>query len=100
VVAIKWQQLTFTLNNDFHHWICAIRINKNNITLNFHFGSYLNDNLNLLIAQKSNFLRQLKFNGLSDLKQEIIIDFVRQAVNKLPEFKATWKDVSKNRNII
>ena len=93
--AIKWQQLTFALNNDFHHWICAIKKTKSSVNLNFHFGSYLIDNSNLLIAQTSKFLRQMKFCQINELNKAVITDFVQQAINKLPEFKATWKEVNK-----
>lgn len=26
--SIKWKMLTFAINGDFHHWICAINITK------------------------------------------------------------------------
>ena len=29
--SIKWKMLTYAIDGDFHHWICAISITKRNI---------------------------------------------------------------------
>ena len=42
-VAIKWRQLTFALQGDFHYWICAISVTKKSVGLNFHYGGLLSD---------------------------------------------------------
>lgn len=89
--AIKWRQLVFAVNNDFHHWICSINPTKKYVALNFHFGSYLTDNTNTLKSGTSKFLRQIQLTDLSQVDNKAVGDLVNQAVNKLDEFKLTWK---------
>ena len=42
-VGIKWRQLTFAVDDDFDHWICAVAANPQCVRLVFHFGSMLDD---------------------------------------------------------
>lgn len=88
---IKWRQLVFAVNDDFHHWICSINPTKKYVGLNFHFGSYLTDNTNILKAGTSKFLRQIQLTDLSQVENKVISELVKQAINKLEEFKQTWK---------
>jgi hypothetical protein len=37
-MAIKWRQLTFAMDQDFHHWICAISITKTCVVSIFASG--------------------------------------------------------------
>ncbi|HEY4786167.1 MAG TPA: DUF1801 domain-containing protein [Bacteroidales bacterium] len=89
--GIKWGQLVFSINNDFHHWICSISLTQKYIGLNFHFGSYLTDHSNAFKTGSSRFLRQLRFTHPNHIQPDIINDFVNQAFLKLDEFKVTWK---------
>jgi hypothetical protein len=91
VCAVKWNQLVFAVNSDFHHWICSISVTKKYVGLNFHFGSYLTDCSNILKAGSSRFLRQIQISSLSEIDEPAITDLLRQAVNKLDEFKRTWQ---------
>ncbi|HOX41826.1 MAG TPA: DUF1801 domain-containing protein [bacterium] len=52
---IKWRQLTFALEGDYHHWICAIAVTKKSVNLVFHFGGLLDDPDKVLIAGTSKF---------------------------------------------
>lgn len=46
--AIKWNRVTFTLNEDWHHWICGIEQTKKYVSFVFHKGSLLNDSSGIL----------------------------------------------------
>ena len=89
--AVKWNQLIFAANGDFHHWICSISITQKYVGLNFHFGSYLTDSSNLFTTGSIRFLRQIRLTGLNEIDERIISDLIHQAVNNLDEFKQTWK---------
>ena len=94
--SIKWKKLTFTKNDDFHHWLCSISITKKFVGLNFHFGGLLEDPNNLFITGTSKFLRKLEFKDKAEIKSDVINDFLYQAVNKLQYFKDNWKEIQKN----
>jgi hypothetical protein len=84
-------KMVFAVNSDFHHWICSISVTKKYVGLNFHFGSYLTDHSNILKTGSSRFLRQIQLASVSEIDEHIIADLICQAVNKLGEFKRTWK---------
>ena len=92
-MAIKWRQLTFALDNDFHHWICAISITKRYTGLHFHFGGLLVDSHNKFKVGTSRFLRKIEIRMPDEVDEDVIRDFISQAVNKLPYFKANWKEL-------
>ena len=46
--AIKWHRLTFTVGDDWHHWLCAIAVTRQAVNLTFHKGSLLADPAGLL----------------------------------------------------
>lgn len=91
--ALRWKQLTYTLNDDFHHWICSINITKKAVDLNFHFGGLLNDPGNLFHKKMSRFLRKLSFKNIHAVDKEMIVDFLNQAVGNLRYFKENWKEI-------
>ena len=97
---IRWGKPTFGLNNDFHHWICAIQIMKNKVSLIFHFGGLLHDKNNRFIAGTSRFLRKLEYDSLSSINEAEVLAFIKQATEKLPYFRDNWKTLNaewKNR---
>lgn len=94
-LAIKWKRLTFGFNDDFHHWICAIDITKNYVSVIFHFGGLLEDKKNLFKAGTSKFLRKLEIRKNHEINEEDIKGFIIQAIDKLQYFKDNWKEISK-----
>lgn len=40
---MKWGRLTFTVNGDWHHWLCGIASSKRGTRLVFHKGALLED---------------------------------------------------------
>ncbi len=93
---IKWRQLTFALNADFHHWICAIKITKKHISLVFHFGGLFADPGAVFKVGSSKFLRSIEYQTVEDIKESDIQNFIDQAVDRLPYFKENWKEIQKN----
>ena len=92
-MAIKWSQLTFARDEDFHHWICGIRVLKNSVNLYFHFGGLLEDPNHELSSGSSKFGRWIAFSNEKEFDSRVIEDFTKKAIEKLPYFKAHWKDI-------
>ncbi|MHB1044007.1 MAG: DUF1801 domain-containing protein [Eubacteriales bacterium] len=93
--AIKWSKPTFAINNDFHHWICAVQVMKNKVALVFHFGGLLNDEKNILIAGASRFLRKMEYERLDNINEVEIKCYIQLAIEKLPYFIENWKELNK-----
>lgn len=91
--AVKWGQLTYAQDGDFHHWICAVRITRHFVGLSFHFGGLLNDPAGILIAGGSKFLRKIEYRRAEEVDPNVIRDFVAQAIAKLDDFRAHWKEI-------
>jgi hypothetical protein len=92
---IKWGRLTYGLSGDYHHWICGIAQTKKAISLIFHFGGILDDKNKKFIAGDSFFLKKLEYSTINDVDQEVIKDFIKQAINKLDYFKNNWRELNK-----
>ncbi|UJW30925.1 DUF1801 domain-containing protein [Saccharothrix sp. AJ9571] len=56
--ATKWGRLTFTLDGDWHHWLCAIAAPKSGVRLVFHKGVLLDDPAGLLTGS-GRYVREL-----------------------------------------
>ncbi len=96
--AVKWKQLTYGYQGDFHHWICGIAITKKSVGLVFHFGGLLEDPQGLFKAGNSFFFRKLEYQRVEEVDAAVVLDFVSQALKKLDYFKANWKEINKNKN--
>ena len=46
--GVKWRQLTFTVDDDWHNWVCAIAVTKGAVSLVLHKGALLHDPAGLL----------------------------------------------------
>jgi hypothetical protein len=46
--AIKWKRLTFTVDQDWHHWLCGMSVTREGVQIVFHKGSLLDDPARLL----------------------------------------------------
>jgi hypothetical protein len=51
--AIKWRRLTFTVDDNWHHWLCAVAVTTKSVSLMFHKGSMLADPTGLLEGDHS-----------------------------------------------
>lgn len=95
--AVKWHQLTFGINRDFHHWICAVRPSQKSIGLVFHFGGLLEDKDQLFLKGESIFFRKLEYKDPESVDFQAIEYFIKQALSRLDYFKANWKELNRNK---
>ena len=93
---IKWGQLSFAQNADFHHWICAIKVTKKSVGLVFHFGGLLDDPGCVFEIGTSKFIRTIEYHTVKDIDGAVLQDFIAQALDRLPFFKSNWKEIQKS----
>lgn len=86
-VAIKYRMLTYTLGQDYRHWICAIGVTKKTVCLRFLYGVMLDDPRGVLRAGTS-ILKTLDVASLEEVDAQLVTDYVTEAVGKYEEFKA------------
>lgn len=91
--SIKWKMLTYAINGDFHHWICAVSITKKNIGLAFHFGGLLDDEKHLLVKGGSKFFRKIEIDSLHKIDEAAIKELLLQAIDNLPYFIEHWREI-------
>lgn len=91
--TIRWRQLLYGLEGDFHHWICAIAVSKNRVTLNFHFGALLPDPDGAFRVGTSKFMRMLDFDTPDSVDAALVGRMVGDALKQLEYFKANWKRI-------
>jgi hypothetical protein len=46
--SVKWGRLTYSLEGNWHHWLCAVAVSKKTPRLVFHKGVLLEDRSGLL----------------------------------------------------
>ncbi|HAM45741.1 MAG TPA: hypothetical protein DCM67_12070 [Propionibacteriaceae bacterium] len=92
--AIKWGKLTYAVNGDFHHWICATSVSKTTVTVTFHFGGLLADPDHAFRQGSSAFLRMLDFTTPESIDADLVSRMVTAAVERLDYFTAHWKEIS------
>ncbi|GAA2368272.1 DUF1801 domain-containing protein [Nonomuraea africana] len=56
--SIKWGRLTFTVEGNWHHWLCGIAVTKKGVKLVFHKGALLADQGRIL-AGSGRYLREM-----------------------------------------
>jgi hypothetical protein len=93
--AIKWRQLVYAMEGDFHHWLCAIAVTKKRVTLNFHFGALLDDPEGAFRAGSSKFMRMLDFESVEGVDAGLVGRRVRDAASRLDYFKANWQRIQR-----
>lgn len=91
--AVKWGQLTYAVNDDFHHWIAGIKVTKKFVGLVFHFGGLLEDPNHVFVTGNSKFSRKIEYRLIEDVDKDVILDFLGQAFNKLTYFKEHWREI-------
>lgn len=83
-VAMKWRRLTFTLNGNWHHWICGIQTTKKGVTLHFHKGWLLPDPGGMLQGQGKHG-RLIRFADGEEIDRDNLRILLRQAVIRQTE---------------
>lgn len=86
-VAVKWRQLTFAVDGDFDHWVCAVAATKRQVHLAFHFGSLLREPELGFEPSESKYVRKLRYRSVEDVDEAVVRELVTQALEELPRFK-------------
>jgi hypothetical protein len=90
-VAVKWRQLTFALDGDFEHWVCAVAAGKKQVQLKFHFGSMLDDHDQAFSPGDGKFIRKIVYAADDVVDARVIGQLVDEAVAKVDYFKQHWR---------
>ena len=78
--AVKWGRLTFTLRDDWHHWLCAVAVTRKGTKLMFHKGSLLRDPGGLLQGT-GRYLREVPYVVVEEAP-DALAALVREAVRR------------------
>jgi hypothetical protein len=82
--GVKWGQLTFTVNGNWHHWVCAVRAAKGHVSLVMHKGAILDDPSGML-SGSGKYSRQARFTSPTDIDATAVTALVRQGIKHQTE---------------
>lgn len=83
--AMKWRRLTFAVDGDYDHWICAVSASKHSAALVLHFGSLLRrDDFD---PSDAKYTRRITYQSRDDVDPTVIAAVVTEALGALPRFK-------------
>lgn len=75
---VKWGRLTFTADDDWHHWLCSVAVAKQDVTVTFHKGVLLDDPHGVLTGDAA-YVRHMSFDAaIAD--PDAVTALVREAV--------------------
>jgi hypothetical protein len=81
---IKWDQITFTLNQNWHHWIFSVSEARHGVTVSFHKGALLKDPRKIFKGAGSH-LRTIKYEYQEMIDPSYLKALIIQAVEKQTE---------------
>jgi hypothetical protein len=81
---IIWDQITFTLNQNWHHWIFAVSESRQGVTVSFHKGALLRDPRKILKATGSH-LKTIKYEYREMVDPAYLRRLINEAVEKQTE---------------
>lgn len=76
---MQWQKPTFTLNDNWHHWIFSLNKTKAGMTVTFHKGWLLEDPQKRLSGEGKH-LRMLRFTSASQIETACLEKLFREAI--------------------
>jgi hypothetical protein len=76
--AVKWGRLTYSLEGNWHHWLCAVAVSKKATRLVFHKGVLLADRSGLLDGS-GRYVREMPLAAALQNRDDVV-DLVRGAV--------------------
>jgi hypothetical protein len=82
--GLKWGQLTFTRDGDWHHWICAISPTKSAVKLVIHKGSLLDDPQGAMEGT-GRYRRSILFRAPEEVDRDLVAPILRQAADRQTE---------------
>jgi len=78
---LKWDQITFTLNQNWHHWILAVSEVKQGVTVSFHKGALLKDPRKIFKGTGSH-LRTIKYEYPEMVDPSYLKMMITQAIDR------------------
>ena len=85
--AIKYRLLSYTVDRDWRHWVCAVNATKSAVCLRFLWGVLLDDPIGVLRPGTSTLMTWDIPRG-SDINAESVGRYVREALAKRDHFLA------------
>jgi hypothetical protein len=78
---IKWDQITFTLNQNWHHWIFSISEARRGVNISFHKGALLKDPRKIFKGTGSH-LRTVKYEYPEMVDPSYLKTMITQAIDR------------------
>jgi hypothetical protein len=92
-VAIKYRLLSYTVERDWRHWVCAVNATKSAVCLRFLWGVLLDDPLRVLRPGTSTLMTwDIPRGGAVDTAA--VGSYVREALAKRDHFLAHEREIS------
>ncbi len=76
---LQWQKPTFTLNNNWHHWIFSLAKTKKGVTVSFHKGWLLEDP-DKALGGDGPHLRVLRYTSPDQIQKDVLADLLRSVI--------------------
>jgi hypothetical protein len=92
-VAIKYQLLSYTVERDWRHWVCAVNATKSAVCLRFLWGVLLDDPLGVLRKGSSTLMTWDIPRG-ADVDTAAVASYVRKALATRDHFIANAAQIS------
>jgi len=92
-VAIKYRLLSYTVERDWRHWVCAVNATKSAVCLRFLWGVLLDDPLGVLRPGTSTLMTWDMPRG-TDVDAAAVASYVREALAKRDHFLANAEQIS------
>jgi hypothetical protein len=91
--AIKYRLLSYTVERDWRHWVCAVNATKSAVCLRFLWGVLLDDPLAVLRPGTSTLMTWDLPRG-ADVDPDAVGRYVREALEKREHFLANADAIS------
>jgi len=89
--SIRYKILMYGLKGDYRNWVCALDITKKGPCLRFLYGNVLEDPQHRL-RPGSTTMGTLDFKSIEEIDPVLVADYVKDAVAKHEDFKASKAD--------
>jgi hypothetical protein len=80
----RWGRLTFTCEEDWHHWICALSPTKDAVKLVIHKGTLLADPHGLMEGN-GRYVRAIVFRAPDEINPDVVTPILREAAARRTE---------------
>ena len=100
VEAVKWSAPVYTINNKN---VLGLGAFKNHFGIWFFNGVFLKDEHNLLVnaqENKTKALRQMRFESIEDINQQVVLTYIKEAIENQKLGKEIKPDRTKKETII